>query len=76
MSIKLKTEVKQWIKEDQELQLLIAKAFYKKNIVTVQRWLQSDREILAGNIVLDIIRKYKGLKKDVELTESTQEAAA
>lgn len=69
MSIILKAEVKQWIKDDQELQLKIAKAFFKKNIVTVRRWLKSDNKILTIQMVLDIIREHKGLNKKEELTE-------
>jgi hypothetical protein len=69
MSIKLKTEVKQWIKDDQELQLKIAKAFFKKNIVTVQRWLRSDNQMLTTSMVLEIIREHKGMNKKEELTE-------
>lgn len=65
---KLKPEAKQWIKEDQELQLLIAKLFDKRNIITVQRWLANDNPVLTLPGVLDIIRKHKGISEEVELT--------
>jgi hypothetical protein len=73
---KLKSEVKQWIKDDQELQLKIAKVFSKKNIVTVQRWLKSDNVILTHPMVLEIIREHKNLKKKEELTEVVSDGKA
>lgn len=67
--LQLKEEFKQRIKDDQELQLKIAKAFAKKNIVTVQRWVRANSRVLTLPTTLDIIRKHESLTKDVELTE-------
>ncbi len=65
----LKGEYRQRIKEDQALQLKIAQAFSKKNIVTVQRWNAKQSPILTSKTVLDILREHIGLTEDVELTE-------
>jgi hypothetical protein len=73
---KLKTQFKQRIKEDQELQLKIAKLLGKRNIVTVQRWIGDDNPLLTIPGVLDIIREHIGLEKDVELTEAKENAIA
>lgn len=72
--LQLKEEIKLRVKEDQELQLKIAKAFLKKNIVTVQRWLKSNSQMLTLQITQDIIRKHLGLTKDVELIEPITES--
>ncbi len=70
---KLKSEVKQWIKKDQSLQLEIAKLFEKRNIVTIQRWVDADNLLLTLPGVLNIIRNHKGLSQDAELTEEILE---
>jgi len=69
MLSKLKQPVKQRIKEDQELQLLIAKLFQKRNIVTIQRWVANDNPVLTLPGVLEIIRGHDGLPEDVVLVE-------
>lgn len=66
----LKTDVKQVIKGDQELQLKIAKLFQKKNIVTIQRWVRDDNPILTLPGVLDVISEHAGYSKGASLTEN------
>lgn len=73
---RLKSQYKQRIKEDQALQLKIAQAFHKRNIITVQRWVAKDSWELTTVTVLNIIREHEGLRKNIELTEPVEEAEA
>ena len=66
---KLKPDIKKSINYDQELQLKIAKALHKRNIVTVQRWVKSDHPYLTLEPVQDIIRKHLKLSEDTVLID-------
>lgn len=74
----LKDQFKQRVKKDEMLQAKIGAAFkpQPKKISTVKRWLEEDHIMLTTSTVLDVVREYLGISKEVELTEPKNELAA
>jgi hypothetical protein len=72
----LKPEYLQRIKEDQELQAKIAKLFNRRNIITVQRWVDAKNPILTIPAVLRTIREHLLLSQTVDLLEKPERVRA
>lgn len=70
-AIRLKEEYREEILANPELQGKVAGASIK-SVATINRWCKDNAEQLTMLSVLNAIREYKKLGKDVSLTEQVQ----
>lgn len=71
----IKAHLKEKIRKDETLKVELAKANNIK-IITIDRWLKSDDEMLTTVRNLAILKRYFGVLETQELLESSQVEAA